>query len=540
MYSAETPTLHLPQWTPTDHPDFLTDINGAFKNIDDFASGGNPGGDGNNTSLENRVEDLETSSDNVDKKLNDLSKALKNEIERSTTEDDNFRALLNEYTKAVTTLSSTIEFNYNELKAMIGTGSTAGGFPTTIAATIAKHTVQISNLQNDINDLDERVQNNTTNFTKLSQSVSTLSAAIDSAIKDAITLIEQDVDEKIKPVQDAVNSNAESINNLSTQQSTNTTDISSLKTKVATNTTDISSIKTNVANNTTDISGIKTTVSKNTTDISDLITRITTDEDSIGQNTREISSIETEQEKIRTNLDDIQDSLTKTAGTVATQGVTIENLQSQVQTNKSGLASLKGTVDAALPEIGKRLIALESGVSGDDWERSFVLISARINYYGVAPSGYNVTAGVHNWTKSSLPTSGAIAITLTVNAGNDPSNEICPLASRSSDENPWSIDLPHTPGYLTSETIINDYELAVAKFGTIAKTVDGVNMLFIDDESTSTINGIMAVSSRVFTAFNTNSYNRTFYLSLILPIKRKKVNTIETDTKSETTTVGEG
>lgn len=29
-----TPNLGLPQWSPTDHPDFLTDINQAFKDID--------------------------------------------------------------------------------------------------------------------------------------------------------------------------------------------------------------------------------------------------------------------------------------------------------------------------------------------------------------------------------------------------------------------------------------------------------------------------------------------------------------------------
>lgn len=32
-----TPNLGLPQWEPTDHPDFLTDLNQAFKNIDENA-----------------------------------------------------------------------------------------------------------------------------------------------------------------------------------------------------------------------------------------------------------------------------------------------------------------------------------------------------------------------------------------------------------------------------------------------------------------------------------------------------------------------
>lgn len=38
MYTG-TPTenLKLPQWNPTDHPDFLTDINGAFQKIDENA-----------------------------------------------------------------------------------------------------------------------------------------------------------------------------------------------------------------------------------------------------------------------------------------------------------------------------------------------------------------------------------------------------------------------------------------------------------------------------------------------------------------------
>lgn len=34
MYSKETKLLGLPQWEPKDHPDFLTDINGAFQKID--------------------------------------------------------------------------------------------------------------------------------------------------------------------------------------------------------------------------------------------------------------------------------------------------------------------------------------------------------------------------------------------------------------------------------------------------------------------------------------------------------------------------
>lgn len=34
MYSNETPTLKLPQYTVDDHPDFLTDINRAFIKID--------------------------------------------------------------------------------------------------------------------------------------------------------------------------------------------------------------------------------------------------------------------------------------------------------------------------------------------------------------------------------------------------------------------------------------------------------------------------------------------------------------------------
>ena len=39
MFSGEkTPQLGLPQYNPNDHPDFLTDINKAFMEIDTFAS----------------------------------------------------------------------------------------------------------------------------------------------------------------------------------------------------------------------------------------------------------------------------------------------------------------------------------------------------------------------------------------------------------------------------------------------------------------------------------------------------------------------
>lgn len=39
MFSKQTEKLGLPQWIGTDHPDFLTDINDAFKKIDENAAG---------------------------------------------------------------------------------------------------------------------------------------------------------------------------------------------------------------------------------------------------------------------------------------------------------------------------------------------------------------------------------------------------------------------------------------------------------------------------------------------------------------------
>lgn len=40
MFSGNaTPKLGLPQWNPSDHPDFLTDLNQAFKDIDENATG---------------------------------------------------------------------------------------------------------------------------------------------------------------------------------------------------------------------------------------------------------------------------------------------------------------------------------------------------------------------------------------------------------------------------------------------------------------------------------------------------------------------
>lgn len=51
-----TPKLGLPQWNPTDHPDFLTDLNQAFKDIDENASATSQEIEG----YPQRLEELET------------------------------------------------------------------------------------------------------------------------------------------------------------------------------------------------------------------------------------------------------------------------------------------------------------------------------------------------------------------------------------------------------------------------------------------------------------------------------------------------
>lgn len=63
-----TPKLGLPQWNPTDHPDFLTDLNQAFKDIDKNAS---------DTSEEiagypQRLEELETLTQSINEDTQQL------------------------------------------------------------------------------------------------------------------------------------------------------------------------------------------------------------------------------------------------------------------------------------------------------------------------------------------------------------------------------------------------------------------------------------------------------------------------------------
>lgn len=73
MYSKSTENLKLPQWEATDHPAFLTDMNQAFKKIDDVVS---PQGE-SLAELQNKVSllsDLSTSQqEDIEQLRNDVS-----------------------------------------------------------------------------------------------------------------------------------------------------------------------------------------------------------------------------------------------------------------------------------------------------------------------------------------------------------------------------------------------------------------------------------------------------------------------------------
>ena len=152
MYSKETKNINLPQWTPNDHPDFLTDMNTAMETIDRAIGAV----DENMTINNKKIAALNQSQDSTNQAL----------------------AAINETLAGYPTINESIE-NINEsINDLHTKNSNNSKTIVTMQAQITANTNSLSDVHQSIVEISKDIQTNTSNIEAVTEAEAANAAAI--------------------------------------------------------------------------------------------------------------------------------------------------------------------------------------------------------------------------------------------------------------------------------------------------------------------------------------------------------------------------
>lgn len=281
MYSRQTPYLGLPQWEPKDHPDFLTDMNEAYRKLDSRLEelDGLTAEAVNKieervTANEKKIDNLESTVDTVQSNLADVTKrteqneddiaGLKREVEILHQEDKELDELIKAETKAReladdaeqkarteadAQLKKEIDSNEKRIDSLESTAEEYGDSIVELQKKDAEHDkefesvhTEIVNLQEDVSDLRNHLGEVEGRVEGLEVTVSTIGEGCNQHGLD------------IESLNLRVDGNTDSISTLKTNLSSMVEEIKELQVQytqmdstVTTNTSDISDLKSDMA-----------------------------------------------------------------------------------------------------------------------------------------------------------------------------------------------------------------------------------------------------------------------------------------------------
>lgn len=147
MFEKSTPNLGLPQWSPKDHPDFLTDMNNAFKVLDERVHAEDESAD----AIAQLVE-------KVNKLTEDLTAVTADvEVLKDTFNADEIEQMkdnINTLTDNVANITTAIQNHAASITEITSHLSVIDSDITAIKSTIVEHTSRISNNETAVTNLN--------------------------------------------------------------------------------------------------------------------------------------------------------------------------------------------------------------------------------------------------------------------------------------------------------------------------------------------------------------------------------------------------
>lgn len=148
MFGKSTENLGLPQWQPKDHPDFLTDINNAFKDIDSAYGTTSTSLDlvkkqieeitetnnSHDTLLNTHTEEISNIKDSIEG-LDGISETIERIIETNTEQSES----ITEINDSITTLTNTLNLVKSKFKQYTGVQASI----TNLSLSPGMHTIKI-------------------------------------------------------------------------------------------------------------------------------------------------------------------------------------------------------------------------------------------------------------------------------------------------------------------------------------------------------------------------------------------------------------
>lgn len=148
MFGKSTENLGLPQWQPKDHPDFLTDINNAFKDIDSAYGTTSTSLDlvknqieevtetnnSHDTLLNKHTEEISNIKDSING-LDRISETIETIIETNTEQSES----ITQINHSITTLTNTLNLVKSKFKRYTGVHASI----TNLSLSPGMHTIKI-------------------------------------------------------------------------------------------------------------------------------------------------------------------------------------------------------------------------------------------------------------------------------------------------------------------------------------------------------------------------------------------------------------
>ena len=211
MFEKSTPNLGLPQWSPKDHPDFLTDMNNAFKVLDERVHAEDESAD----AIAQLVE-------KVNKLTEDLTAVTADvEVLKDTFNADEIEQMkdnINTLTDNVANITTAIQNHAASITEITSHLSVIDSDIAAIKSTIVEHTSRISNnetavtnLNTALSELEGTVNGISTLLSTVETDLQTAQSDIDgldtriTATNTAVSSLQTDVTQASNNAQTALN-----------------------------------------------------------------------------------------------------------------------------------------------------------------------------------------------------------------------------------------------------------------------------------------------------------------------------------------------
>ena len=180
MFEKSTPNLGLPQWSPKDHPDFLTDMNNAFKVLDERVHAEDESAD----AIAQLVEKVNKLTEDLTAVTADVE-LLKDTF--NADEIEQMRDNINTLTDNVANITTAIQNHAASITEITSHLSVIDSDITAIKSTIVEHTSRISNNETMVTNLN-------TALSALEGTVNGISTLL-STVETDLQTAQSDIDE---------------------------------------------------------------------------------------------------------------------------------------------------------------------------------------------------------------------------------------------------------------------------------------------------------------------------------------------------------